>query len=139
MVGQERSYKHKGKNLGQTDIKIRILCYLFNLGEDGTNAYMIQRHCVRTTQDTSRFKRLLDDLYDLRRIDRKDRSDLHKGLITYNVTQKGRETVQVLRNELVKEFIIHPWESTKWFCVQETLEYTILTILTILTYTAANN
>jgi hypothetical protein len=58
--------------------------------------------------DTSRFKRPLDDLYDLRRIDRKDRSDLHEGLITYNITQKGREKVQVLRNELVKDIIGTP-------------------------------
>jgi hypothetical protein len=84
------------------------LCYLHYRGDDGANADNIHSHCVPTVQDTSRFKHLLDDLYSLGKIDRKDRSDLHKGLITYNITPKGRETMQALRSELVKDIIPPP-------------------------------
>jgi hypothetical protein len=108
LAEQGESGKQKGRNLSQTEIKIRILCYPFNRGDDGANAYNIQSHCVPTVQDTSRFERLLDDLYSLGRIDRRDRSDLHKGLITYNITPKGRETVQVPRSELVIDIIGTP-------------------------------
>jgi hypothetical protein len=99
------SKQRKGRNLSQGDIKIRILSYLYNKGGDGANAYSIQSHCVPTSQEANRFKHFLDDLCDLERIEKKDRSDLRKGLITYNITQKGRETVQILRNPLIKDIL----------------------------------
>jgi hypothetical protein len=39
---------------------------------------------------------------------KKDWSYLHKGLITYNITQKGRDTVQKLRDSLVRDIIPVP-------------------------------
>ena len=100
--------EQKGRNLSHVEIKIRVLCYLCNKGEDGANAYNIQSHCVPTSQEASRFKHLLDDLYALGRIDRRDRSDLRKGLITYNITDRGRETVEALRNALIKDIVGTP-------------------------------
>jgi hypothetical protein len=102
----------KGRNLSQADIKFRILIYLFKKGQDGANANNIQSQSVRTSQDASRFRSFLDDLCRLKRIEKKDRSDLHKGLITYNITQKGRDTVQALRNELIKDILFPNDEET---------------------------
>ena len=102
----EQSEQKKG-SFSQPEIKIRILCYLYNKGEDGANAYKIQS-CAHTHQDSTRFKRLLDELCDRGRLEKKDRSYLHKGLITYNITQKGRETVEICRNPLVKDIIGTP-------------------------------
>jgi hypothetical protein len=101
----ESASQRKGKNLSQGDIKIRILSYLFNKGQDGANAYNIQSHCVKTSQDANRFKHFLDELCLIERIEKKDRSDLHKGLITYNITQRGRDTIQALRQPLIKDFL----------------------------------
>jgi len=86
--------KRRNRNLSQTEIKIRILEYLFLKGKEGRNAYDIQLHCVPTSQEATRFKRFLDELCELGRIEKKDRSNVHKGLITYNITDKGRETIQ---------------------------------------------
>jgi predicted transcriptional regulator len=102
----QQSEQKKG-SLSQPEIKINILCYLYNKGENGANAYKIQS-CVHTHQDSTRFKRLLEELCQKGRLEQKDRSYLHKGLITYNITQKGRETVQMLRNPLVRDIIGTP-------------------------------
>jgi hypothetical protein len=74
-------------------------------GEEGRNANDIQLHCVRTSQDSTRFKGFLEDLCELGRIEKKDRSAIFKGLITYNITDKGKETVQKLRDPLVRDLL----------------------------------
>jgi len=104
---QEKESERKKGSLSQPEIKIRILCYLFNKGRDGANAYQIQS-CVHTHQDFNRFRQLLQDLCDKGRLEKKDRSDLHKGLITYNITQKGIKTVEYLKNDLVKDIVGMP-------------------------------
>lgn len=107
MATQLKQPEQKKGSLSQPEIKIRILCYLYKKGRDGGNAYQIQS-CVHTQQDFTRFKYLLQDLCDKGRIEKKDRSDIHKGLITYNITQKGSETIEILRNDLVKDIVGMP-------------------------------
>jgi hypothetical protein len=104
-LAEQSTSQKKGRNLSQQDIKIRILSYLYHKGGDGANAYNIQSHCVPTAQEANRFRRFLDDLCELERIEKRDRSDLHKGLITYSITEKGSETVRALRNPLIKDLL----------------------------------
>ena len=60
------------KNLSQEQIKSRILSYLYNK-EDGANQHTIQFHAVLGhTQEASHFKKLLDELCALDRIQEVD-------------------------------------------------------------------
>ena len=93
------------RNLSQQEIKIRILSYLYNK-EEGSNAHNIQFHAVPGhTQEASRFKRLLEELCALERIQEVDMSYVAKGRVIYKITNKGRETIEHLRNPLIKEFL----------------------------------
>ncbi|MDP9289316.1 MAG: hypothetical protein M3P08_14130 [Thermoproteota archaeon] len=93
------------KNLSQEQIKIRILSYLYNR-EDGSNAHSIQFHAIPGhTQEASRFKRLLEELCALERIREVDMSHVTKGRVIYMITNKGRETIEHLRDPLIKEFL----------------------------------
>ena len=53
----------KKPHLSQEQIKIRILAYLYNKGEDGANSYTIQRKAnIPSSQEYNRFKGFLDYL-----------------------------------------------------------------------------
>ncbi len=93
------------RNLSQQEIKIRILSYLYNKVE-GSNAHTIQFHAIPGhTQEASRFKRLLEDLCELDRVQKVDMSHVTKGRVIYKITKKGRETIERLRDPVVKEFL----------------------------------
>ena len=92
------------RNLSQQEIKIRILSYLYN--KEGSNAHNIQFHAVPGhTQEASRFKLLLEELCNLERIQEVDMSHVTKGRVIYKITEKGRQTIIILRNPLIKEFL----------------------------------
>ena len=93
------------KNLSQEQIKIRILSYLYNR-EEGSNAHSIQFHAISGhTQEASRFKRLLEELCALERIQEVDMSHVSKGRVIYIITKRGRLTIEHLRDPLVKDFL----------------------------------
>jgi predicted transcriptional regulator len=95
------------KNLSQEQIKIRILSYLYNK-EEGANQHNIQFHAIlgRHTQEATRFKRLLEELCKLERIQEVDMSHVAKGRVIYKITDKGRKTIESLRNNyLIKEVL----------------------------------
>jgi hypothetical protein len=91
--------KRRTRNLSRDLIKIRILQYLFLQGREGRNAHDIQLHCVPTSQEATRFKGFLDELCELGRIERKDQSNIHKGQITYNITDRGADTIRKILSE----------------------------------------
>jgi len=93
------------KNLSQEQIKIRILSYLYNR-EEGSNAHSIQFHAISGhTQEASRFKRLLEELCALERIQEVDMSHVSKGRVIYIITKRGRLTIEHLRDPFVKDFL----------------------------------
>lgn len=93
------------RNLSQQDIKIRILSYLYNK-EEGSNAHNIQFHAIPGhTQEANRFKALLEELCGLERIEEVDMSHVTKGRIIYRITKKGRQTIEHLRDPIVKDFL----------------------------------
>jgi DNA-binding PadR family transcriptional regulator len=97
--------REKGRNLSHQETKIRILSFLYNK-EMGENAHTIQFHAISGhTQEASRFKRLLEDLCELGRVQKVDMSHVTKGRVIYKITKKGRETIEHLRNPVIKEFL----------------------------------
>ena len=93
------------RNLSQEQIKIRILSYLYNR-EEGANQHNIQFHAIfGHTQEASRFKKLLDELCQLERIVAVDMSYVAKGRIIYKITEKGRRTIESIRDPLIKDFL----------------------------------
>jgi predicted transcriptional regulator len=92
------------RNLSHQEIKIRILSYLYNK-EEGANAHNIQFHAIPGhTQEASRFKRLLEELCTLERIREVDMSHVTKGRVIYIITDKGKRTIENLRNPSLKKF-----------------------------------
>jgi hypothetical protein len=87
-------------NLSQQDIKIRILSYLYDKGE-GSNAHNIQFHAIADHIHASRFKGILDELCELDRIQQVDMSHVTKGRVIYKITNRGRQTIEHLRDPLV--------------------------------------
>jgi hypothetical protein len=93
------------RNLSQQEIKIRILSYLYNKKE-GRNAHDIQFHAVPGhTQETSRFKKLLEELCALESIQELDMSHVSKGRVIYIITDKGKKTIESLRDPLIRDFL----------------------------------
>ena len=81
------------------------MSYLYNR-EDGANQHSIQFHAVPGhTQEASRFKKLLDDLCQLDRIVSIDMSHVTKGRVIYKITDKGKKTIEGIRDPLIKEFL----------------------------------
>jgi hypothetical protein len=81
-----------------------MISYLYNR-EDGANQHTIQFHAVPGhTQEANRFKRLLGDLCSLDRIVSIDMSHVTKGRVIYKITDKGKKTIETIRDPLVKEF-----------------------------------
>jgi predicted transcriptional regulator len=97
--------REKERNLSHQEIKIRILSYLYSK-EDGANAHTIQFHAILGhTQEASRFKLLLEELCDLDRVQKVDMSHVTKGRVIYKITDKGRQTIERLRDPVIKEFL----------------------------------
>jgi predicted transcriptional regulator len=82
-----------------------ILSYLYNR-EDGANAHNIQFHgVIGRTMEGSRFKKLLEELCDLQRIEKHDMSYVTEGRMIYKITEKGRKTIEALRDPLIKDVL----------------------------------
>jgi hypothetical protein len=78
---------------------------LYNKRE-GANAHSIQFHGIsRRTQEASRFKKLLDELCDLECIKRVPMDHVAIGRVIYEITDKGRGTVQKLRDQLILDVL----------------------------------
>jgi hypothetical protein len=84
------------RNLSQEQIKIRILSYLFS-SKQGANAHTIQFREVsgrtRHTQEASNFKTLLDELCDLKCIEKVPMDHVRVGSFIYKITDKGIKIV----------------------------------------------
>jgi hypothetical protein len=84
---------------------ISILSYLYHK-EEGANQHNIQFFAVPGhTQEGGRFKMLLEELCKLERIHEVDMSHVTQGRIIYKITDKGKETMEHVRNPLVKELL----------------------------------
>lgn len=94
------------QNLSQEQIKIRILSFLYNKGDKGANAHAIQFHGIsKRTQEASRFKILLQELRDVGCINEVPMDNVAVGRVIYIITQKGSDTVQKLRDQLVLDIL----------------------------------
>ena len=98
----------KPRNLSQEQIKIRILSYLYNKTE-GANAHNIQFRGIsgrtRHTQEASRFKKLLEELCELDCINKVRMDHVTMGSVIYKITEKGRGTVQKLRDQFILDIL----------------------------------
>jgi predicted transcriptional regulator len=96
----------KRRNLSQEQISIRILSYLY-YKEEGANAHNIQFHGIsgRHTQEANRFKKILDEMCDKECIQKVNMSHVTAGRLIYKITDKGRNTIQSLRNPLIKDLL----------------------------------
>jgi hypothetical protein len=95
----------KPRNLSQEQIKIRILSYLYNKRK-GANAHNIQFHGIsKRTQEAGRFKKLLDELCDLNCIEKVPMDHVAVGRVIYVITDKGRGTVQKLRDQFILDIL----------------------------------
>jgi DNA-binding PadR family transcriptional regulator len=84
---------------------ISILSYLYNK-EEGANQHNIQFFAIRGhTQEGSRFKELLEELCKLERIQGVDMSHVTQGRIIYKITDKGKKTMESVRNPLIKDLL----------------------------------
>jgi hypothetical protein len=93
------------QNLSQEQIKIRILSYLYKK-EKGANAHSIQFHGLsKRTQEAGRFKILLQELRDVGCIEEEQVDHVAVGRVIYVITQKGRDTVIKLRDQLVLDIL----------------------------------
>lgn len=95
------------KNLSQEQIKIWILSYLYHQDE-GANQHTIQFRALRgRTQEASRFKKLLEELCVLDRIQQKqvDTGKVAEGRTIYKITDKGRRTIESIRDPIIKDFL----------------------------------
>ena len=101
----------KKPHLSQEQIKIRILAFLYNKGEDGANSYTIQRKAnIPSSQEYNRFKGFLNELCILSCLKRKEEETGGQTLrVFYIITEKGKKTVEAVRNPLL-ESIIGPTE-----------------------------
>lgn len=82
---------------------IRILAYLYNKGEIGTNAYAIQHRANIPLQEYNRFRGFLEDLCSkscLEKYEEETRGE--KGRINYRITDIGRKTVDGYRDQRFK-------------------------------------
>jgi hypothetical protein len=86
-------------------IKIRILVYLYHQDE-GANKNNIQERAIRGrhTQEGSRFRKILEDQCEIGTIEQIDMSHVTQGRVIYKITDKGRKTIQSLRESHVREF-----------------------------------
>ena len=93
------------KNFSQEQMKVMILSYMYNR-EEGANAHNIQFYgIVGRTIEGSRFKKLLEELCLLETLSKEDMSHVTEGRVIYKITEKGRHTIEALRNPLIKDVL----------------------------------
>ena len=93
------------EHLSQAQIKIRILAYLYNR-KNGANSYTIQHKANIPSQEYNRFKRFLDDLCDLSCLEKnEDETSGQTVRVYFKITDKGRTTVEAVRNPLIANII----------------------------------
>ena len=82
-----------------------ILSYMYNR-EEGANAHNIQFYgIVGRTIEGSRFKKLLEELCLIDDLTMIDMSHVTEGRVIYKITQKGRQTIDLIRDPLMKDFL----------------------------------
>jgi hypothetical protein len=92
------------KNLSQEQIKIRILAYLYKVGNVGVNSYTIQHRSIIPSQDFNRFRQFLHELCILNHIEAYEEETSGERKITkYKIMDKGRKLVDTYRNSALPE------------------------------------
>lgn len=91
------------EHLSQAQVKIRILAYLYNKGSQGANSYTIQQKAnIPSSQESNRFKGFLEELCTLSQLEKYEVETGGKSIrIYYRITNKGRQTIDVIRNPLL--------------------------------------
>jgi hypothetical protein len=89
----------------EEQIKIRTLVYLYHQ-PDGANKNTIQERAIqgRHTQEGSRFKKILEEQCKIGTIEQVDMSHVRQGSMIYKLTDKGRNTIQSLRQPHMRDF-----------------------------------
>jgi hypothetical protein len=96
----------KIRNLSQEQIKIRILAYLYNKGEIGANAYVIQHRANIPSQEYIRFRGFLDESVNLHCLETYDEeTGGEKPRVNYRITTKGKQVVDRYRDPLLQEIL----------------------------------
>jgi predicted transcriptional regulator len=96
----------KKRNLSQEQIKIRVLAYLYNRGEVGANAYVVEHRANIPSQEHNRFRGFLEELCSLSCLERYEEETAgEKARINYRITTKGKEVVERYRNPLLQEVL----------------------------------
>jgi predicted transcriptional regulator len=96
--------KETRRHLSEEQIKIHVLAYLYNKGEIGANAYVIQHRANIPSQEGSRFRGFLEDLCKLGSLkDYEVETGGEKVRVNYKITMKGKEVVERYRNPLLQE------------------------------------
>lgn len=92
--------------LTEEQIKIRILAYLYNRGEIGANAYVIQHRANIPLQEYNRFRGFLEDLCkkDLLATYEEETGGT-KARTNYKILEKGRITVNTCRLAHMQELL----------------------------------
>lgn len=74
--------------------------------EEGANAHNIQFYGIAgRTIEGNRFKKILEDLCILEYLSRIDMSHVTEGRVIYKITDKGRHTIEAIRNPLIKDVL----------------------------------
>jgi hypothetical protein len=95
--------KGRERYLSEIQIKIRILAYLYNKGEIGANAYVIQHRANIPLQEYKRFRGFLDELCELSLLDKyEEETRGEKARTIYKITESGRTTVDTCRQPHMK-------------------------------------
>ena len=68
------------------------------------NRKNIQFRGIGHTQEANRFKMLLEELCELRCIEKVPMEHVRTGTFIYQITDKGRRTIQRLRDDLIRLF-----------------------------------
>jgi hypothetical protein len=93
------------KNFSQEQIKVMIMSYMYNKDE-GANAHTIQFYGIAgRTVEGSRFKKILVELCQLEIMNTIDMSHVAQGRVIYKITEKGRNTIEAIRNPLIKSVL----------------------------------
>jgi hypothetical protein len=90
----------KREYLTEGGVKIRILAYLFNKGEIGANAYVIQHRANIPMQEYTRLRGFLEDLCQLGLLSKREEETggkEGKPRAIYIITESGRATVNTYR------------------------------------------
>ena len=82
-----------------------MLSYLYYKSE-GTNQHKIQFHGLSGhTQEAKRFRKPLEEMCDIGCIEALSMDHVTEGRIIYRITAKGKDTTQMIRDPLIKNFL----------------------------------